>query len=296
MGSIESFITLAGVGLIAGFLFSMPVAGPISIFITSRALHGRRRYCYKVAWGAAAADLFYCFIAVYGSVELFLRIQDYIPYLLLIGVVFIVFVGVKVFLSEVSISEVSESSEVEENELVSKTPKLRRYYNEVKRKSGFLAGFFINFLNPTLLFTWLGASFIAISIASSAGLNTGSLNFLLDDNKEILEQIQNNGNVDGDEMSQESNTVEDAEKQNVDDTEKQNAEERPPSVLLLSVFYSAMLSLGTVIWFNSYAYLLDKYRNYVNDKILTLIVKTLGIILIGFGLYLAYQAFQMLSH
>lgn len=268
----------------AGFLFSMPVAGPISIFITSRALHGRRKYCYKVAWGAAAADLFYCFIAVYGSVELFLSIQSYIPYLLLLGVIFIIFIGIKVFRSKINISQVSESSEVN-NDIVAKTPKLRSYYNEIKKRSALLAGFLINFLNPTLLFTWLGASFIAISIASSVGLNTGSLNFLLDDNKEILEQIQNNGNVDADSLKH----------NHVTEENETNNTERPPSVLLLSLVYSVMLSLGTVIWFNSYTFLLSKYRNVFNDKVLTLIIKSLGVILMGFGLYLGYQAVMMIT-
>lgn len=37
---IDSLITMAVTGLIAGFLFSMPSAGPVSILIISNALIG----------------------------------------------------------------------------------------------------------------------------------------------------------------------------------------------------------------------------------------------------------------
>jgi threonine/homoserine/homoserine lactone efflux protein len=53
-------------GLLSGFIFSMPIAGPISILITSNALKGRLSYCNRVNLGASFADFTYVFIAVYG--------------------------------------------------------------------------------------------------------------------------------------------------------------------------------------------------------------------------------------
>jgi hypothetical protein len=44
---IESIITMSIAGLLAGFIFAMPITGPISILITSNAFKGRLRYCYK---------------------------------------------------------------------------------------------------------------------------------------------------------------------------------------------------------------------------------------------------------
>jgi threonine/homoserine/homoserine lactone efflux protein len=63
---IESIITISITGLLAGFIFSMPIAGPISILITSNALKGRLRYCKLVSLGASFADFTYVFIAVFG--------------------------------------------------------------------------------------------------------------------------------------------------------------------------------------------------------------------------------------
>ena len=77
----ESLITISITGLIAGFVFSMPIAGPISILITSNALKGRLKYCYYVTMGASLADLVYVFIAVFGLTRFFSLYKPAIPYL-----------------------------------------------------------------------------------------------------------------------------------------------------------------------------------------------------------------------
>ena len=48
---LESLATISIIGLMVGFIFSVPVAGPISILITSHALKGEGRYCVRVAFG-----------------------------------------------------------------------------------------------------------------------------------------------------------------------------------------------------------------------------------------------------
>ena len=67
----ESIITIAITGLFAGFIFAMPIAGPISILITSNALKGRLRYCNLVSLGASVADFTFVFIAVFGLTRLY---------------------------------------------------------------------------------------------------------------------------------------------------------------------------------------------------------------------------------
>ena len=61
-----SLFTISIVGFLAGFFFSMPIAGPISILITTNALKGRLKYCQLATLGLSAADFIYVFIAVFG--------------------------------------------------------------------------------------------------------------------------------------------------------------------------------------------------------------------------------------
>ncbi|HAW59184.1 MAG TPA: hypothetical protein DCX03_09290, partial [Bacteroidales bacterium] len=63
---VSNFVTISIVGLLAGFVFSVPVAGPISILITSNALKGKFWYSLKAAIGASFADFFYVFISMLG--------------------------------------------------------------------------------------------------------------------------------------------------------------------------------------------------------------------------------------
>ena len=76
---IESIITISIAGFLAGLIIAMPIAGPISVLITSNALKGRLRYCILVSIGAFIADLIYIFIAVFGLIELFALYKPAIP-------------------------------------------------------------------------------------------------------------------------------------------------------------------------------------------------------------------------
>ena len=62
----ESIITISVAGLMAGIIFSMPIAGPISILITTNAIKGKASYCNRVNLGAAFGTFTYVFFAVYG--------------------------------------------------------------------------------------------------------------------------------------------------------------------------------------------------------------------------------------
>ena len=88
----ESLITISVAGLIAGFIFSMPIAGPISILVTSNALKGKLKYCNLLTIGASLADLFYVFIAVYGLTRFFSVYKPVIPYITGFGSLFIIFI------------------------------------------------------------------------------------------------------------------------------------------------------------------------------------------------------------
>src|SRR5580704_15876914 len=91
-----SLITLSFVGLFVGFIFSMPIAGPISILITSNALKGRIRYCNFAAMGASLADFVYVFCAVFGLTKFYSFFKPAIPYILLAGMFFLFYLGYKI--------------------------------------------------------------------------------------------------------------------------------------------------------------------------------------------------------
>ena len=98
---LETFVTLSLVGFIVGFIFSVPVAGPISILVTSRALRGERHYATIAAIGAAIVDFLYCFIAVYGIKKLMGTYSSLMPYILLVGAGFVLFLGIKIYRTKV---------------------------------------------------------------------------------------------------------------------------------------------------------------------------------------------------
>ncbi|MCX6326482.1 MAG: LysE family transporter, partial [Bacteroidia bacterium] len=93
---IESIITMSIAGLLAGFIFSMPIAGPISILITSNALKGRLRYCNWVSLGASIADFTYVFIAVFGLTKLYSLYKPAVPYIFSAGSIFFFYLGYKI--------------------------------------------------------------------------------------------------------------------------------------------------------------------------------------------------------
>ena len=164
---IESLSTISIVGLVAGFIFSVPVAGPISILITSKSLKGDHRYCISAAIGASIVDFLYCFIAVYSFTRLYELYRPIINYIFLFGSGFLFFIGVKIFRTKLSLNAIQKSEDDPPT---------------MKKKGGFWAGFMVNFLNPSLFIGWLLSSFLIMSVVSDLGFNTGGLENVLNNN------------------------------------------------------------------------------------------------------------------
>ena len=158
----ESILTISIAGLLAGFIFSMPIAGPISILITSNALKGRLRYCNLVSLGASIADFTYVFVAVFGLTKLYSFIQPIIPYMFAVGSLFFFYLGYKIFRTKIDIEHLEDKSHLAEK-------------IEKRERGGFYTGFMINFLNPTLFIGVLTSSFFVISLIASMGFHTGGL-------------------------------------------------------------------------------------------------------------------------
>ena len=275
----ESLFTISIIGFAAGFIFSMPIAGPISIMITSNALNGRLRYCNLLTLGASVADFLYILVAVYGISKLFSSYKWIIPYIMGAGAFFMLFIGYRIIRTKFDLEHIDE-----ESELANKTKN--------KGKGAFYTGFMINFLNPTLFFGWLISSFIVLSFAASLGFNTGGLDSMIDNNLNQMEKIEGN-NLERPQIPSymQFDTLKMMKKEN----RPQQSVILPAKFhLLVSLFYAFFLSVGSIIWFFILTVIMIRFRKQINIKILNWVIRSLGILLCLFGLFFAFSAVRML--
>jgi threonine/homoserine/homoserine lactone efflux protein len=257
----------------------MPIAGPISILVTSNALKGKLKYCNILALGASFADFIYVLVAVYGITHLFSYYKQVIPYILGVGSFFILYMGTKIFRTKLDLTHIDEDQRI---------PAI----GGKKRSGALYTGFMINFLNPTLFFGWLISSFIVLSFAASLGFNTSGLENVVDQNLNQIERIDGKVLVKPQIPSYlKMDTLKIFKK------EKSLTEEdpkHPASMLLISLFYAFFLSIGTILWFFVLALLLVRFRKKININIINWVVKGLGIILCLFAIFFGYSALKML--
>jgi len=274
----ESLITISLVGLLAGFILSMPIAGPISILITSNALKNRKKYCILATIGASFADFFYVFIAVFGLTKLFTYYKPFIPYLLSAGAIFLLYIGFKIFRTKIDIEHLDDTSHL--------TEKIKK-----KERGGFYTGFMLNFLNPTLFLGWLTSSFIIISFISSLGFNTGGLDTMINQNVKEFDTIEGKPTEKQQIPTylQFKNT--DAKKIEI---YKQECKTYPKYFpLLISLCYAFFLSVGGITWFYCLTSFLVKYHQRIKVNIVNVIINGLGIVLCLFGIFFGYTAIKM---
>jgi threonine/homoserine/homoserine lactone efflux protein len=275
----ESIITISIVGLIVGFFFSMPIAGPISILITSNAFHGRAKYCYQVTAGASIADFIYVFVALFGLTKLYSLYKPAIPFILLSGSFFLLFMGYKIFRTKIDIEHLDDKSH-----LPNKIDK--------KIKGAFYTGFMINILNPTLFIGWLTSSFIVISFVSSMGFNLGGLDSMIDKGVKDINIIE--GKII--EKSQIPSYLQFENPRTLNKVKHTSEASQKPKYfpLIISICYSFFLSLGSIIWFNLLVIIISGFRNKIKINIINRIVNYLGIVLCFTGIFFAYTAIKML--
>lgn len=276
---IESIITISIAGLLAGFIFSMPIAGPISILITSNALKGRLRYCNLVSMGASIADFTYVFIAVYGLTKLYSLYKPAIPYIFAIGSIFFFYMGYKIIKTKIDIEHLEDKSHLAE--------KIKK-----REKGAFYTGFMINFLNPTLFIGVLTSSFFVISLVASMGFHTGGLAGKMDQHVKEISNIEG-GNLENSKilsLDQFENIQIGKNKDHQQDQTKYPASFH----LVISLCYALFLSLGSIIWFFLMTFLIVRFRKRINIKVISVFIKSLGVVLGIFGLYFGYLAAKML--
>ena len=268
-------------GLLAGFIFSMPIAGPISILITTNALKGRLRYCNLVNIGASFADFVYVFIAVFGLTKLYSLYKPVIPYIFSFGSLLLIYLGYRIYKTKIDIEHLEDKSHI--------IDKIKK-----REKGAFYTGFMINFFNPTLFLGWLTSSLLVISFIAALGFQTGGLAVKIDQNaKEI-------GNIEGKKIE----SSKDLALKKLDNIPILRSRDHqvdqtvfPASFhLAISICYAFFISVGSIIWFYLLAFLIVRFRKRINIKIISTSVKSLGVVLCLFGLYFGYQAVRMLIH
>lgn len=274
----ESIITMSLAGLLAGFLFSMPIAGPISILITTNALKGRLRYCNLVNIGASFADFTYVFIAVFGLTRLYSFYKPIIPYIFSFGSLLLIYLGYKIYRTKIDIEHLEDKTHIIE--------KIKK-----REKGAFYTGFMINFFNPTLFIGWLTSSLLVISFIAALGLHTGGLAVKIDQNaKEI-------SNIEGKKIeSSQGLAFKKLDNISILKNKDHHVDQTifPASFhLLISICYAFFISIGSIIWFYLLAHMIVRFRKRINIKIISAFVKSLGIILCFIGLYFGFQAVRM---
>lgn len=275
---LESIITMSIAGFITGFIFSVPIAGPISIVITSNALKGRKRFCNLFNVGASLADFIYVFIAVYGLTRLYTYYKPVIPYIFSFGCILLIFLGYKIFRTNIDINHLEDKVHI--SEVIKK-----------KERGAFYTGFMINLLNPTLFLGWLTSSLLVISFIAALGFHTGGLALKIDQNaKEI-------GTIDIKKIE----SRQDYALRKLDSL--QILKNRPHEVdktvfsdsfhVVISSFFAFFIAAGSVVWFYLLTFLIVRYRYKINIKIILTFVKSLGVFLCLTGLYFGYEAIKV---
>ena len=273
MIEIESLISLAVIGFAAGFFFSVPVAGPVSIIITSHALKGDRHFAFFTAFGAAIIDIIYCFIAVFGFTQLYEWYRPYIPITLVLGAVFLFFIGLRIRKTSLDLDHFGEQNKL-------KVPAKR-----FQRRGKFMTGFMINLLNPSLFIGWLTSSFLILSLAASLGLNVGGLNYMIGNNVESV-----NGH-------NESHLLQplDSIKTQAADVARHKTELKTARKyqLLNSLSYAVAVGVGSVVWFYIFSGFLVRHRKKLQIGLINKIIHGMGFVLWIFGAYLFYEALNI---
>jgi threonine/homoserine/homoserine lactone efflux protein len=127
------FLFVSLVAFIFAFVGSIPLAGPVSVMVVSRAARREYREAFRLALGAAVAEGGYAGLAFWGFATFLARHQIVLPISHAVSAVVLIALGAY-FVHW----KHHDAKEKEKN----------------GRRSGFWVGLTISTLNPTLLITW----------------------------------------------------------------------------------------------------------------------------------------------
>lgn len=265
---LETFLTILLIGYFAGFVFAMPIAGPLSIVVTSNALKGNINFCYRTALGGSIVEFLYVLVAVFGLSLLLSLYYSFIPYMLLVGAFFLLFIGVKIFRTNITLDDFEKSPDNISSDNIDKS-------------GGFRTGLIINLTNPSFFFGIITSSFLVLSFSSSIGLNTGGLDLLVHENVTTFQEFT------GDRLTQIDSSYIPVEI-------PEGKAEHSSYTLLLSLTYAFSLALGGFTWLIILARQLLKHRDKIKINILNWTIRILGLSLCGIGIFLFWKSFSIL--
>jgi threonine/homoserine/homoserine lactone efflux protein len=130
-------VAAALIGFLAGFVGSMPVAGPIAILVFGRGLEDRTRSAIYLAVGAALAESVYAYLAFWGFGELLASYEWIDPVSRGLAAVLLTVLGLRFALKRNTPEPVVTPPDP-----------------AIGNKRSFLLGMTITALNPTLVATW----------------------------------------------------------------------------------------------------------------------------------------------
>lgn len=265
---LESIISVSLIGLIAGMVYSMPIAGPVSIIIVSKALEGKLRFCQRTAIGASSIEFIYVFIVVYGITALYTYYQPIIPYLLFVGGIIVSAVAIRIMRHKIDLDSFNSA---------------KISTDKIENKGGMRTGIILNLTNPTLFISWLMASFITLSFASSLGINTGGLDLVVNENVNSVSEIAGN----------ELKAIDNLNQQNLNPEERSDS----PPIIIISLAFALSVGIGALLWLDQLARFIIQHRDKIKVKLLNKLIHFMGIFLFGIGIYLGYKAiFIFFSH
>jgi threonine/homoserine/homoserine lactone efflux protein len=129
-------------GLLMGFLGSLPTAGPVGMLVVSRALMGRPRSGLHVALGSAVAEATYALVAFWGFAVVLARFPQLVAASRLLACVLFAAMGLYLVVRGIA-------------------PRAPGAPPDHGGQKSALLGFTMTALNPTLLLTWGSAAGVA---------------------------------------------------------------------------------------------------------------------------------------
>ncbi|MBV6492318.1 MAG: hypothetical protein LDLANPLL_00311 [Turneriella sp.] len=124
----------------------MPVTGPIALLVFRSSLRGSFASAMRIVFGASIAEMLYCALATFGYIQIIAMYPYLTKYIRYISAVFLLFLGIFFLFQKIAIVDDGAPPDVKN-----------------QKEGGFVIGFMISLLNPTLFLTWGSATSMIFS-------------------------------------------------------------------------------------------------------------------------------------
>lgn len=153
-------------GLVAAFLASMPVAGPVAALVVRNALEGQAKSALMLALGTALAEAIYAFLALWGFARLLAEYPAVVPISKVVAAV--VLIGLGFWFTRFTPTPMGQTGPIPPHGARRATRQMQAVIDgptTVERPwRSFGVGLSVTLLNPTLLATWAAAATTIMSM------------------------------------------------------------------------------------------------------------------------------------